>query len=92
MKPDAELISIHRAAKRLGFSDEKVRRMAVAGELPGVQLGGRWYVRNLTAFLDAVQTKPSAPPPSSAGRPPGALSREEEMARLGLTPETHPFL
>jgi excisionase family DNA binding protein len=89
-----ELISVHRAAKRLGFSDGTVRRFVLNGDLPGVRLGNRWYVRNLSAFLDAVQTKPAPASPREALETRRAIerSREEEMRALGIDPAHHPFL
>jgi excisionase family DNA binding protein len=86
---DRELISIAAAARRLGFGDSTVKRMVLEGELPGLKLGRRWYVRNLTAFLDERQ-RTVAPRVVSEQERIARLTREEECRRLGI-PVDHPF-
>jgi hypothetical protein len=57
-----ELISINAAARKLGRSWEWTLAAAKAGELPAVRIANRWYVRNLDAHLDAIQTTKAVSP------------------------------
>lgn len=70
----AELLSINAAARKLGRSWEWTFAAAKAGELPGVQIAGRWYVRNLDAHLDAIQTTKPAPAAAVVGAREGESS------------------
>ena len=81
-------ISLKEAAAELGVSSEHVRRLAVAGQLPGAyRLGRRWLVHRerFTAFIEANFDHPAqdGDPPatvasvaSASGGPGGRPSEE----------------
>lgn len=87
MKTEPELLSIAAAAKRLGRGWEWTLEAAKSGDLPGVEIKGRWYVRNLGAFLDAKQTRPKPGVRDVVAERAQQRSRAEERAALGLEPE-----
>ena len=78
-----ELLSINAAARKLGRSWEWTFEQVKAGHLPGVQIGRRWFVRNLDAHLDARQA-------TSVVVPDAACVREESSASSGSLIPRHP--
>ncbi len=84
---EPELLSIAAAARRLGRSWEWTFAAAQSGDLPGVRIRGRWYVRNLSAFLDAAQTnQTSGRAARVAAERSQRRSHEEECRALGIEP------
>jgi excisionase family DNA binding protein len=55
MKPRPEYLTVADLAEALQVHEDTVRAMLARGELPGVQLGRRWYVRR--AAFDALFAK-----------------------------------
>ena len=55
MKPRQEYLTVTDLAEALQVHDDTVRSMIARGELPGVQLGRRWYVRR--AAFEALFAK-----------------------------------
>ena len=89
--PLEDMVSVREAARRLGRSEEQVRRYLRAGLLDGRRIGGQWFIDAATlrvpAAADATEAEVAPNPEGSNPAAPEAHQPEQRTDALAAIRE-----